>query len=125
MDSSKAWVMPGMPAVPRNSAYSDHRNAAEVPREMSVSMVAAPWRRFVSAALWKGQAPQVMTGAASARDAHCQYVNCSAGIIARAMTGTVSTAAPMSRWRRDRSSGSSASAASSVSGTGGAGRAAV
>jgi hypothetical protein len=28
-------------------------------------MVAAPWRRFVSAARWNGHAPQVTTGLAS------------------------------------------------------------
>src|SRR5690349_15390872 len=101
--NSKGWVMPGVPAVPKNSAYSDHRNAAEVPVEMSVSMVAAPWRRFVHAALWNGQAAQTITGAARARDAHCQYMNCRAGIIAIAITGTVSTTEPISRLRRERS----------------------
>ncbi len=48
--------MPGVPAVPKNSAHSDHRNAAEVPTEISVSMVAAPCRALVNAALWKGHA---------------------------------------------------------------------
>ncbi|CAM5235457.1 hypothetical protein SVIOM74S_01565 [Streptomyces violarus] len=42
MVSSKGWVMPGVPAVPKNSAHRDHRNAAEVPTEISVSIVAAP-----------------------------------------------------------------------------------
>ena len=64
--------MPGTPAVPRNRAYSDQRNAAEVPIEMSVSMVAAPCLRFVHAALWNGHAAHTITGAASASDAHCQ-----------------------------------------------------
>ena len=64
--------MPGMPAWPKNSAYSDHRNAAETPSEMSVSIVAAPWRRLIHAARWNGQAPHTTTGAASASDAHCQ-----------------------------------------------------
>ena len=36
----KPWVMPGSPASPRNSAYSDHPNAASTPIEISVSMVA-------------------------------------------------------------------------------------
>ena len=70
--SSNGWVIPGVPAVPKNSAYSDHSSAAEVPIEMSVSIVAAPCLRFVQAALWNGQAPQTITGAASARDSHCQ-----------------------------------------------------
>ena len=34
------------PASPKNKAYSDHPNAASVPTEISVSIVAAPWRRF-------------------------------------------------------------------------------
>jgi hypothetical protein len=51
MVSSKGWVIPGWPAVPRNRAQTDHANAARVPIEMSVSIVAAAWRRFVQAAL--------------------------------------------------------------------------
>ncbi|MNP84235.1 hypothetical protein D3C76_1834590 [compost metagenome] len=58
--------------MPKNSAYSDHRNAADVPREMSVSMVAVPCLRFIHAALWNGHAAQRMTGDASASEAHCQ-----------------------------------------------------
>ena len=97
---------------------------------MSVSIVAAPCRRFVHAARWNGHAPQTMTGAASVSDAHCQYVNWSAGIIAIAMTGIVSTAETMSRCRSAASSGSavplpppSTSPASAASGrAGGSGR---
>ena len=37
-------------------------------RETSVSIVAAPWRRFVHAARWNGHAPQITTGVASASD---------------------------------------------------------
>ena len=80
--------------------------------EMSVSMVAAPCRALVQAALWKGNAPQTTTGAASVSDSHCQYVNCSAGIIAIAITGTVSTIAPISRCRSEVSSLSSSYPAS-------------
>ncbi|MGX1254547.1 hypothetical protein RKD48_007058 [Streptomyces ambofaciens] len=104
MVSSKGWVMPGVPAVPRNSAHSDHRNAADVPTEIRVSMVAAPCRALVNAALWKGQAAYVTTGAARVRESHCQYSNCSAGTIAIAITGTASTTAVTSRSRRGRSS---------------------
>ena len=106
--SSKAWVMPGSPAVPRNSAYSDHSRAAVVPIEIRVSIVAAPWRRLVSAALWNGHAAHTITGAASVSDAHCQYVNCSAGIMASRITGTDSTMLAMSLVRRLSSSGSTA-----------------
>ncbi|MEY9214857.1 hypothetical protein ABH917_004303 [Thermobifida halotolerans] len=72
MVSSKGWVMPGMPASPRNSAYSDHAKAARVPMDTSVSMVASPRRRFLAAATWKGSAPHTTTGAARVSDAHCQ-----------------------------------------------------
>lgn len=54
--NSKGWVIPGVPAVPKKSAHRDQRKAAEVPTEIRVSMVAAPCRRLVQAALWKGQA---------------------------------------------------------------------
>ncbi len=65
-------VMPGSPAPPRKSAYNDHRKAASTPTEMRVSIVAAPCRRLVQAARWKGSAPQTTTGAARVREAHCQ-----------------------------------------------------
>ena len=61
-------LMPGTPASPKNSAYSDQPNAASVPSEISVSMVAAPWRRFGQAARWNGQPPHSTTGAASVSD---------------------------------------------------------
>src|SRR4051794_29347666 len=90
-------VMPGVPAVPQNSATSDQPNAARTPSDTSVSIVVVPCRRFVHAARWNGQAPHTTTGAASVSDSHCQYSNCSAGTIAIATTGTVSTADPTSR----------------------------
>src|SRR6478672_5150243 len=90
-ENSKGCFMPGVPAVPKNSAYSDHASAERVPRETRVSMVAAPWRRLVHAALWNGNAAHSTTGAARVREAHCQLVNCSAGTIAIAMTGTAKT----------------------------------
>src|SRR5699024_7174214 len=88
----KACCMPGVPAVPRNRAYSDQPNAARVPMEMRVSMVAAPWRRFVQVARWNGQAPQTTTGAARVRESHCQQVNCSGGIMASRIAGMDSAA---------------------------------
>ncbi len=72
MVNSNGWVMPGVPAVPNSSAYSDQANAAMVPMEIRVSMVAAPWRRLAQAARWNGQAPQTSTGAASVSEIHCQ-----------------------------------------------------
>ena len=79
--------IPGCPAVPTNSAYSDHRYAAATPTEISVSMVAAPWRALTSAARWNGQAPHTATGEASASDTHCHFRNCSAGTMASTTTG--------------------------------------
>src|ERR687894_2702658 len=89
--SWKGWTIPGAPAVPNSRAYSDQANAASTPIESSVSIVAAPWRRLAHAARWNGQAPHTITGPASARGTHCQEVNCSAGTIAIAITGTEST----------------------------------
>ncbi len=88
-------------------------------------MVALPWRRLAHAARWKGHAAQRMTGAARVRLAHCQYVNCSAGTIDIAMTGTDRAAAPISLWRSPVSSGSGASSLGAPGVAAGAGRAAV
>jgi hypothetical protein len=82
---------------------------------MSVSMVAVAWRALTNAALWNGHAPQVTTGAASARTSHCQLGNCNAGIIDSATTGTDRIALPISR-----SLSGSFSAFSSCTGAGGA-----
>ena len=71
-----------------------------------VSMVAAPWRALMNAALWNGHAPHTTTGAASVSESHCQYVNCRAGIIANAMTGIDSATLPIRRFRSPVSSGS-------------------
>src|SRR3954452_5739580 len=59
--------MPVIPASPRKSAYIDHANAVSTPRLTSVSIVAAPWRRFTQAARWNGHAPQITTGVAMDR----------------------------------------------------------
>ena len=82
-----------MPASPRNSAYSDHSQAASVPTEISVSIVAAPCLRFAHAALWNGHAAHSTTGVTRFSDSHCQLSNCSAGIIASSSAGTDSSAA--------------------------------
>jgi hypothetical protein len=91
--------IPGCPAVPKNSAYSDHRYAAATPTETSVSMVAVPCRALTRAARWKGQAPHTATGEASARLAHCQFRNCSAGTMARTTTGIARASDTSSRCR--------------------------
>lgn len=84
--------------------------AADTPTEISVSMVAAPCRALVQAALWKGQAAYVTTGAARVSESHCQYWNCNAGTIAIAITGTAGTTAVVSRCRSGISSSRSSPA---------------
>ena len=91
--------MPGVPASPMNSAYSDQPNAASTPTEISVSIVAVARRRLAHAARWNGRAPQTTTGAASVSESHCQFVNCSGGTIASTKTGSASTAETISRRR--------------------------
>ncbi len=116
--------MPGMPASPRNSAHRDQPNAASVPRETSVSMVAAPCRAFVQAARWNDSPPQTTTGAARVSESHCQLSNCSAGTMASRTTGTA-RAAETTRRRRSADSSGSASSAAGASSRGGAGSSAV
>ncbi len=71
-----------------------------MPIDTRVSMVNAPCRRLIAAARWKGQPPHTTTGAARVSESHCQLVNCSAGIMAIAITGTDRTAEMITRWRR-------------------------
>lgn len=91
--------IPRAPAPPNSRAYSDQRVAAMTPRETRVSIVEEPWRAALNAAAWKGQAAQVTTGRASAATTHCQPVNCSGGIMDSSATGSVRTAATISRRR--------------------------
>ena len=90
-------VMPG-DQRPRTARK---RPASATPIEISVSIVAVPCRRFAHAARWNGHAPHATTGTASASDSHCQYVNCSAGTIAIAITGTSAPDEISSRRRSD------------------------
>src|ERR1700742_246727 len=113
--SSNGCVMPGVPAVPQNNAYTDQPRAANVPIEISVSIVAAPCRRLVQAARWNGHAPHTTTGAANVSDNHCQLVNCSTGAIAIAITGTVN-ASEISNRCRSAAVGSSSTGAGSDAG---------
>ena len=45
-----SMTIPGSPALPKNSAHTDHRYAAEVPSVIRVSIVAAPCFRFTQVA---------------------------------------------------------------------------
>ena len=81
------------------SATTDQPQAASVPSETSVSMVAAPWRRFAHAARWNGHPAHRTTGVARASATHCQPSNWRAGIIDSSTTGTVSAADTRNRRR--------------------------
>ena len=104
----------GSPASRKKSATTDHPHAASVPTEMRVSIVAAPCFRFIHAALWNGQPPQMTTGVASWSESHCQLSNCRGSIIASSSTGSDSSAETRSR-RRSGAVGSSSAAAGSGS----------
>src|SRR5690606_4403484 len=98
--------MPGMPASPKNNAYSDQPNAASTPMLMRVSMVVEPWRAVIAAARWNGHAPHTATGAASVSTSHCQLVNWRAGIIDSTGMGRLSAAVITSLFRKFVSSAS-------------------
>src|ERR1035437_680141 len=122
--------VPGIPAVPRNSAHNDHSHAALIPTEIRVSIVAAPWRALVNAARWNGNAPHTTTGEARVRASHCQLSNCNGAIIDINHTGRLRTAQITSRCRsRETSSSFSPCSASPAAATAlltfGAGSAAV
>ena len=72
---------------------------ASMPSEISVSIVAVPWRRLAHAARWNGHAPQSTTGVARFSASHCQLSNCSAGIIETSSTGSDSSAETIRRKR--------------------------
>ena len=87
-------------STPRRSTTVDHPHAASVPTEMSVSIVAAPWRALTEAARWKGQPAQKTTGVDRARATHSQPSNCSGITIASSASGTLRTAATTRRRRK-------------------------
>ena len=64
-----------MPRSRTNIAYTDHPQAAAMPRDTSVSIEDEPCLAFFSAARWNGQAAHPATGAASATSTHCQPGN--------------------------------------------------
>ena len=80
--------VPISPAPPQIRAHRLQAVAATTPRDTSVSMVKAPWRRARAAARWKGQAPQVATGSAMRATVHCQPGSWRAGTMETTMTGT-------------------------------------
>ena len=69
-------------SIPASRTTADHVQAESVPSEISVSIVAARWRRLSAAARWNGQPPQNTTGVASASASHSQPRNWSGGAIA-------------------------------------------
>ena len=113
--SKYTWAPPGSPGAGSpgpvaSSAATDQPQAARVPRETSVSMVAARWRSPARAARWNPQPAQSTTGVARTAASQAQPGYCSAGNMARARTGPVSAAAATRRVR-------SASAGSAASGS--------
>ena len=88
--------------MPATRTTVDHVQAASVPIEISVSIVAARCRAFRSAARWNPTPAQNTTGVASASATHSQPSNWSGGTIASAASGAVSSAATASRVRTAR-----------------------
>ena len=82
---------------PPSNTTVDHVQAASVPTDTSVSIVAAPCRAFSSAARWNCAPDQNTTGVASASETHSQPVNCSGGIIAISTSGAARTSAAAKR----------------------------
>ena len=70
--SSNGMRMAGTPAPRKKSETTDQPHAASVPTEISVSMLATPWRRFCQATRWNGQPAHSTTGVASWSESHCQ-----------------------------------------------------
>ena len=110
--------IPVMPAPPNSSAYTDQPNDAATPTLTRVSIVAAPWPSPYHAARCSGHAPQIATGAASARLTHCQPVNCAAGTMDSTMTAAASGTQTTSRRASARLSGSAGRASSAAGGAG-------
>ena len=78
------------------SATTDPRGGFARP---AAFVVVARCRAFTKAEWWNGHAAHAYTGTVRARLTHCQPVNCSAGTIAIAITGTPRTAAQIRRPR--------------------------
>ena len=89
-----------------------------MPRLISVSIVAAPWRRFSQAARWKGQPPHRTTGVASWSTSHCQLSNWKADTIDRRSTGRESRALTTSRLRSEAVSSRAESSSGTASSAG-------
>ena len=73
-----------------------------MPTEISVSIVAAPWRAFRSVARWNAAPAQKTTGVASTSATHSQPSNRNGGTIAIATSGAVRRAATTRRVRTAR-----------------------
>ena len=66
----------------RTARTSDQPQAASVPTEISVSIVAAPWRRFdPGGAVERPARPRARPARRACSASHCQLSNCSAGTI--------------------------------------------
>ena len=98
-------------SMPPTSTTTDHVQAASVPTEISVSIVAAPWRAFRSVARWNPRPHQNTTGVASTSATHSQPSNWSGGTIATTTRGAVRSTATASLVRTARTASGPAAAA--------------
>ena len=92
------------------STTVDHVQAASVPNEISVSIVAARCRAFSEGRAVERQPHQKTTGVDRASASHSQPANCSGGTIAISASGAVRRTATSRRVARaaGRASGSAA-----------------
>ena len=113
-DHANSIRIPGSPASRKKRETADQPQAASVPTEMSVSIVAVPWRRLSAAARWNCQPPQRTTGVASWSESHCHASNWSEGTITSSTTGSES-AVVTSRRKRSAAAGSASAASARAS----------
>ena len=100
--SKYTWAPPGSPGAgspgpTASSAATDQPQAARVPSDTRVSMVAARWRSPARAARWKPDPAHSTTGVARTAASQAQPGYCRAGNMARASTGAVRAAAASRR----------------------------
>ena len=82
---------------PAESTTTDHVQAESVPRETSVSIVAAPWRALRNAARWNSKPLQKTAGVASTSETHSQPAKRAGGAIASTTSGIASPIATSRR----------------------------
>ena len=118
-----ATLIPAWSWSSTNIAYTDQAQAAVMPSDTSVSIVAVPCRAFRSAAAWNGHADQMTTGAAVTSRIHCQPGNRDHGnsdhSTDRSLSGMKNTSATTSRLRRSRTRAASGPGSRTCAGSAG------